>query len=111
MADKPLRPLAEGELSIDQVKEQLVELGKKRGSLNYVEITDKLASFDRDARGVVRADIVLVGVSRTSKTPLSQYLAHKRLKVMSLMWSLQGDLQTGATVKILTAYINITSFK
>ena len=43
MADKPLRPLAEGELSIDQVKEQLVELGKKRGSLNYVEITDKLA--------------------------------------------------------------------
>ena len=25
MADKPLRPLAEGELSIDQVKEQLVE--------------------------------------------------------------------------------------
>ncbi len=49
MADKPLRPLAEGELSIDQVKEQLVELGKKRGSLNYVEITDKLASFDQDS--------------------------------------------------------------
>src|SRR5699024_8008814 len=31
----------------------------------------------RDARGISRADIVLIGVSRTSKTPLSQYLAHK----------------------------------
>ncbi len=49
MAEKPLRPLTEGELSIDQVKEQLVELGKKRGTLTYVEITDKLASFDQDS--------------------------------------------------------------
>ena len=30
------------------------------------------------------ADIVLVGISRTSKTPLSQYLAHKRLKVANV---------------------------
>ncbi|GAF65941.1 putative RNA polymerase [Bacillus sp. TS-2] len=49
MAEKPLRPLADGELSIDQVKEQLVELGKKRGVLTYVEITDKLAGFDQDS--------------------------------------------------------------
>src|SRR5699024_8907280 len=27
----------------------------------------------RDPRGISRADIVLIGVSRTSKTPLSQY--------------------------------------
>ena len=38
----------------------------------------------RDPRGIARADIVLIGVSRTSKTPLSQYLAHKRLKVANV---------------------------
>lgn len=38
----------------------------------------------RDPRGISRADVVLIGVSRTSKTPLSQYLAHKRLKVANV---------------------------
>ncbi|HLS08547.1 pyruvate, water dikinase regulatory protein [Lentibacillus sp.] len=38
----------------------------------------------RDPRGIARADIILIGVSRTSKTPLSQYLAHKRLKVANV---------------------------
>ncbi|TSB46747.1 RNA polymerase sigma factor RpoD [Alkalicoccobacillus porphyridii] len=49
MADKPLRPVTEGELSIDQVKEQLVEVGKKRGVLSYAEITEKMASFEQDS--------------------------------------------------------------
>ncbi|KMK75963.1 pyruvate, water dikinase regulatory protein [Alkalihalobacillus pseudalcaliphilus] len=51
-----------------------------------VEAIEFAVKYDdgRDARGVVRADIVLVGVSRTSKTPLSQYLAHKRLKVANV---------------------------
>jgi regulator of PEP synthase PpsR (kinase-PPPase family) len=34
--------------------------------------------------GLSKADIVLVGVSRTSKTPLSMYLAHKRIKVSNV---------------------------
>ncbi|NGP43530.1 kinase/pyrophosphorylase [Bacillaceae bacterium SIJ1] len=38
----------------------------------------------RDKRGVLLADIVLIGVSRTSKTPLSQYLAHKKMKVANV---------------------------
>lgn len=38
----------------------------------------------RDPRGILKADIVLIGVSRTSKTPLSQYLAHQRLKVANV---------------------------
>src|SRR5699024_8646517 len=38
----------------------------------------------REPRGISKADIVLIGVSRTSKTPLSQYLAHKRLKVANV---------------------------
>ena len=49
MAEKPLRPLADGDLTVDQVKEQLVELGKKRGVLTYTEITEKLAVFDQDS--------------------------------------------------------------
>lgn len=38
----------------------------------------------KDTRGIKKADIVLVGVSRTSKTPLSMYLAHKNLKVANV---------------------------
>ncbi len=38
----------------------------------------------KDPRGLLRADVVLIGVSRTSKTPLSMYLAHKRKKVANL---------------------------
>ncbi|HZW68544.1 MAG TPA: pyruvate, water dikinase regulatory protein [Pseudogracilibacillus sp.] len=38
----------------------------------------------RDSRGITRADIVLIGISRTSKTPLSQYLAHKRFRVANV---------------------------
>ncbi|MER2031591.1 kinase/pyrophosphorylase, partial [Exiguobacterium indicum] len=38
----------------------------------------------RDPKGIKRADIVLIGVSRTSKTPLSQYLALKRYKVANV---------------------------
>ncbi|SFE29238.1 RNA polymerase sigma factor RpoD [Alteribacillus iranensis] len=49
MAEKPIRPLAEGEASIDQVKEQLIETGKKRGVLSYAEITEKLAPYDQDS--------------------------------------------------------------
>lgn len=38
----------------------------------------------RDTSGVRKADIVLVGVSRTSKTPLSMYLAHQKYKVANV---------------------------
>jgi regulator of PEP synthase PpsR (kinase-PPPase family) len=51
-----------------------------------VEAIEFAVKYDdgRDPRGILRADIVLVGVSRTSKTPLSQYLALKRLKVANV---------------------------
>lgn len=38
----------ETELTLEQVKEQLLELGKKRSSLTYKEIMEKLAPFDQD---------------------------------------------------------------
>jgi hypothetical protein len=51
-----------------------------------VEAVEFAVKYDdgRDPRGIKRADIVLIGVSRTSKTPLSQYLANKRLKVANV---------------------------
>lgn len=51
-----------------------------------VESIEFAVKYDdgRDPRGILRADIVLIGVSRTSKTPLSQYLALKRLKVANV---------------------------
>ena len=38
----------------------------------------------KESRGLQEADIVLVGVSRTSKTPLSMYLAHHGIKVANI---------------------------
>ncbi len=38
----------------------------------------------KDARGLLHADIVLIGVSRTSKTPVCMYLAHKRIKAANV---------------------------
>jgi regulator of PEP synthase PpsR (kinase-PPPase family) len=38
----------------------------------------------RDPNGMKQADLVLIGVSRTSKTPLAMYLATKSLKVANI---------------------------
>lgn len=38
----------------------------------------------KDPRGLCYADLVLIGVSRTSKTPVCMYLAHKRLRAANL---------------------------
>ncbi|MGE8206213.1 pyruvate, water dikinase regulatory protein [Heyndrickxia sp. NPDC080065] len=71
-------------------KEPLCEPGLVRklddDYFKKVEAIEFAVKYDdgRDPRGILRADIVLVGVSRTSKTPLSQYLAHKRYKVANV---------------------------
>ncbi|WP_339228150.1 pyruvate, water dikinase regulatory protein [Oceanobacillus sp. FSL K6-2867] len=51
-----------------------------------IEAIEFAVKYDdgRDSRGIARADIILIGVSRTSKTPLSQYLAHKRIRVANV---------------------------
>ncbi len=38
----------------------------------------------KDFRGLVWADVVLIGISRTSKTPLSLYLANQKIKAANL---------------------------
>src|SRR5699024_11480127 len=62
-----------------------------------VEAIEFAVKYDdgRDARGILRADIILIGVSRTSKTPLSQYLALKSLKVANVPIVPEVDPQIG----------------
>lgn len=43
-----LEPMEDNEMTLDQVKAQLIELGKKRGSLTYKEIMEKLGPYDQD---------------------------------------------------------------
>ena len=42
----------DGELNLEQAKETLLELGKKRGILTYKEIMDKLSPFEQDSEQV-----------------------------------------------------------
>lgn len=51
-----------------------------------VEAVEFAVKYDdgKDPRGVKKSDICLVGISRTSKTPLSMYLAHKHFKVANV---------------------------
>ncbi|WAW14170.1 pyruvate, water dikinase regulatory protein [Peptostreptococcus equinus] len=53
---------------------------------NRVEAIEFAVKYDdgKDPRGVLKADLVLVGISRTSKTPLSMYLANRHLKVANV---------------------------
>lgn len=51
-----------------------------------IEAVEFAVKYDdgKDPRGIIYADIVLLGVSRTSKTPLCMYLAHKRIKAANI---------------------------
>ncbi len=50
MAEKSARSKdVENEVTIEQVKEQLLEKGKKRGVLTYDEVSEKLATFELDS--------------------------------------------------------------
>lgn len=53
MADKSARSKdVENELTLDQVKDQLLEAGKKRGILTYDEISERLSTFELDSDAI-----------------------------------------------------------
>ena len=63
-------------------------LNRKMGA-EYFKRVDALefaVKYDdgKDINGLKEADIVILGVSRTSKTPLSLYLANRNIKVMNV---------------------------
>lgn len=51
-----------------------------------VECIEFAVKYDdgKDPRGILLADLVIVGISRTSKTPLSMYIANKNIKVCNV---------------------------
>lgn len=77
------------EVYFDAEKEELTA-GKLRiideayfRRISAIEFTVK-HDDGKDLRGLEEADIVLVGISRTSKTPLSVFLSHKGWKVINI---------------------------
>lgn len=81
--------------SIDAIAEKTgIEPSTNSGALreldeNYfkrVEAIEFAVKYDdgKDNRGILNSDICLIGVSRTSKTPLSMYLANKNYKVANV---------------------------
>ncbi|GAX91503.1 RNA polymerase sigma factor RpoD [Effusibacillus lacus] len=49
MVKKPVKNTETTELTVEQVKEQLLETGKKRGYLTFKEIMDRLSAFEQDS--------------------------------------------------------------
>lgn len=51
-----------------------------------VEAVEFAVKYDdgKEPRGFLKADVILLGVSRSSKTPVSMYLAHRRVKCANL---------------------------
>lgn len=49
MVKKPVKNAQTQEVTLEKVKEQLLDAGKKRGFLTYKEIMDKLSAFDQDS--------------------------------------------------------------
>ena len=51
-----------------------------------IEAVEFAIRFDdgKDFRGLLQAEVILIGVSRTSKTPLSIFLAHKGIRTANL---------------------------
>lgn len=78
------------EMSIILNKEPIREAGIIRklneAYFKRVEAIEFAVKYDdgKDPRGLSKADVVLLGVSRTSKTPLSMYLANKNIKVANI---------------------------
>ncbi|MFC5703646.1 pyruvate, water dikinase regulatory protein [Cohnella faecalis] len=80
---------------IDRLERSLGRESRHEPGLNHVldadyfrkvEAVEFAVRYDdaRDVTGINKADIVLIGVSRTSKTPLSMVLAHKTFKVANV---------------------------
>ncbi|MBQ0139746.1 MAG: kinase/pyrophosphorylase [Kurthia sp.] len=82
----PLMNVLSDTLQVEPIEEPGLVRKLDDDYFKKIEAIEFAVKYDdgRDPRGLLKADIVLVGVSRTSKTPLSQFLAHKRLKVANV---------------------------
>jgi [pyruvate, water dikinase]-phosphate phosphotransferase / [pyruvate, water dikinase] kinase len=112
---------------IGSLEQSIGRISRQEPGLNHVldadyfrkvEAVEFAVKYDdaKDTSGVRKADIVLVGVSRTSKTPLSMYLAHRKFKVANVplvpeikppdeLFSIPSTKVVGLTID--THYLNI----
>ncbi|HZG12766.1 pyruvate, water dikinase regulatory protein [Kurthia gibsonii] len=82
----PLMEMLSDSLHLEPIEEPGLVRKLDDDYFQKIEAIEFAVKYDdgRDPRGLLKADIVLIGVSRTSKTPLSQFLAHKRYKVANV---------------------------
>lgn len=83
---KPLLDTFKGVLNKEPACEPGITHKLDEKYFKRVEAVEFAVKYDdgKDPRGIKKADIVLIGVSRTSKTPLSMYLAHRNIKVANI---------------------------
>lgn len=81
-------PISAAEKFFNQKAKREVGLTRQLSDdyFNKIEALDFAMKYDdgKDPRGIILADIVLIGISRTSKTPLSLNLAFKNYKVCNI---------------------------
>lgn len=82
----PLMEILAGETEVEPLYEPGRVHKLDEDYFKKIEAIEFAVKYDdgKDAGGLDKADIVLIGVSRTSKTPLSQFLALKKFKVMNV---------------------------
>lgn len=86
--DLLMRPVSEIEnfLGVKATRESGILRELDNNYFEKIEAIEFAMNFDdgKNPKGFLEADVVLLGVSRTSKTPLSIYLANKSYKVANL---------------------------
>ncbi len=73
-------------LNTEPINQPGVNRRINRDYFRKIESIEFAVKYDdgKDPRGIKEADIVLIGVSRTSKTPLGMYLAYKKYKTINI---------------------------
>ncbi|KMK77040.1 pyruvate, water dikinase regulatory protein [Alkalihalobacillus pseudalcaliphilus] len=82
----PLMSVFKKKTSEEPINEPMLMRKLDSQYFRRVEAIEFAVKYDdaKDAEGILHADLVLIGVSRTSKTPLSMYLANKGYKVANI---------------------------
>ena len=92
LASKKLKEIGLMDYSVGQMAKYLENVPEKESALPYkihqkrMDALDFAINFDdgQDFKGLAFCDIAIIGVSRSSKTPLSMFLASKGYKVSNI---------------------------
>ncbi|AYW45982.1 pyruvate, water dikinase regulatory protein [Tetragenococcus koreensis] len=82
----PMMELIQGKTGLEPKHEARAQHKLTSDYFAKIEAIDFAVKYDdgQDPKGFLKADYVIIGPSRTSKTPLSMYLANKSYKVANL---------------------------